>query len=233
MLERYKPLAHKIVHPIVKLIVRLGITPNMLTTIGLILNVLAIIPFVYGANEAAASSLVYVGWGGGLILFGGLWDLLDGQVARVSGQTSQFGALYDSVLDRYSEICMFFGILYYLMALQFHLTAIATFFALTGSLMVSYTRARAEGLGIDCSVGLMQRPERIALVGVGALSCGIAAFWLGDNFALTKIDWPFSLFQPIYLLIVPLWVVAILANITAIHRLVHSYHQATLIEKEK
>lgn len=130
MLERYKPLAHKIVHPIVKLIVQLGITPNMLTTIGFILNALAIIPFVYGANEGTTQSLYYVGWGGFLILFGGLWDLLDGQVARISGQTSNFGALYDSVLDRYSEICMFFGILYYLLSLKFYWTAMATFLLL-------------------------------------------------------------------------------------------------------
>lgn len=97
--------------------------------------------------------------------------------------------------------------------------------------MVSYTRARAEGLGIDCSVGLMQRPERIALVGLGAASSGFAAFCLGSGFELTKSWLSFPLFRPIYLLIIPLWIVAIFANITALHRLRHSYQQSILKNK--
>ena len=89
--------------------------------------------------------------------------MMDGRVARVGKMSSTFGALYDSVLDRYSELVTLFGIFYYLMLQGYLWGSIITFIALIGSLMVSYVRARAEGLGLECKVGFMQRPERVVL----------------------------------------------------------------------
>jgi phosphatidylglycerophosphate synthase len=108
--------------------------------------------------------------------------MLDGQVARLGNMSSPFGALYDSVLDRYSELILFLGICYYLVAHHYFLSSLFAFIGLIGSMMVSYTRARAEGLGIECKDGLMQRPERVIIVGVSALACGIASRWLGGNY---------------------------------------------------
>ena len=113
----------------------------------------------------------YIGWGGGIILFAGLFDMMDGQVARIGKMSSTFGALYDSVLDRYSELTVFFGICFYLINQGYVISSIVAFIALIGSLMVSYVRARAEGLGLECKVGFMQRPERVVLTGLGALCC--------------------------------------------------------------
>ena len=113
--------------------------------------------------------------------------------------SSTFGALYDSVLDRYSELVTLFGIFYYLMLQGYLWGSIITFIALIGSLMVSYVRARAEGLGLECKVGFMQRPERVVLTALGAM------------------------FDPMLILIVPMAVIAILANLTAFARLAHCY----------
>ncbi len=99
--------------------------------------------------------------------------MMDGRVARVGKMSSTFGALYDSVLDRYSELVTLFGIFYYLMLQGYLWGSIITFIALIGSLMVSYVRARAEGLGLECKVGFMQRPERVVLTALGAMFCGI------------------------------------------------------------
>ena len=136
-------------------------------------------------------------------------DMMDGRVARVGKMSSTFGALYDSVLDRYSELVTLFGIFYYLMLQGYLWGSIITFIALIGSLMVSYVRARAEGLGLECKVGFMQRPERVVLTALGAMFCGI----FGDC----------TLFDPMLILIVPMAVIAILANLTAFARLAHCY----------
>ena len=101
-------------------------------------------------------------------MFAGLFDLMDGRVARLGNMSSKFGALYDSVLDRYSELMTFFGICYYLSMKDYFFYAIIAFVALIGSLMVSYVRARAEGLGIECKVGFMQRPDRVWPTSQGA-----------------------------------------------------------------
>src|SRR5205085_3594803 len=133
--------------------------------------------FIYGAENGVRGDLSYVGWAGALILFAGLFDMIDGQVARIGNMTSRFGALYDSVLDRYSELIMFLGICYYLVAHHYFLSSLSAFIALVGSIMVSYTRARAEGLGIPCKEGLMQRPERVIAVGLSAMACGIVGHY--------------------------------------------------------
>src|SRR5271154_3132842 len=169
---------YKVINPLVRLLIRMGLTPNMVTTIGLMLNIGVAIIFICGAEEGNRGDLRYVGWAGALILFAGLFDMLDGQVARLGKMSSPFGALYDSVLDRYSELLMFLGICYYLVAHHYFLSSLMAFITLIGSMMVSYVRARAEGLGVECRNGLMQRPERVVTTGVAALLCGIIANYI-------------------------------------------------------
>ena len=180
-------LIYKIINPLIRGMIKIGITPNFITTTGFILNVVA----------------------GGVILFAGLFDMMDGRVARLGNMSSKFGALYDSVLDRYSELMTFFGICYYLSMKDYFLYALIAFVALIGSLMVSYVRARAEGLGIECKVGFMQRPERVVLTSLGALFCGVFK--------------DITAFEPILIMIVPLAFVALFANITAFARVRHCY----------
>src|SRR5260221_1161454 len=210
---------YKVINPVVKLLIRDGLTPNMVTTIGLLLNIGVAIIFICGAEEGRRGDLSYVGWAGALILFAGLFDMLDGQVARLGNMSSPFGALYDSVLDRYSELILFLGICYYLVSHHYFLSSLFAFIGLIGSMMVSYTRARAEGLGIECKDGLMQRPERVIITGVSALACGIASNWMGGDY---KIAWPgtnFPIFETISIFTIPLTIMAFLANWTAIGRL--------------
>src|SRR6201996_4967194 len=210
---------YKVINPLVKVLIRLGLTPNMVTTIGLMLNIGVAVVFIEGAEDTNRGDLSYVGWAGGLILFAGLFDMLDGQVARLGNMSSQFGALYDSVLDRYSELILFLGICYYLVSHHYFMSSLFAFIGLIGSMMVSYTRARAEGLGIECKDGLMQRPERVIIIGVSALACGIASRWMGGNY---KIAWPdssFPVFETISIFTIPVTIMAFLANLTAIGRL--------------
>jgi phosphatidylglycerophosphate synthase len=145
--------------------------------------------------------------------------MLDGQVARLGNMKSTFGALYDSVLDRYSELFTFLGICYYLVAHHYFLSSLFAFVALIGSMMVSYTRARAEGLGIECKGGLMQRPERVVLLGVSALSCGLASVWLGGDFKLYAPGLSMQVFETISIFTFPIAVMAVLTNVTAVNRL--------------
>ncbi|MGZ3820773.1 MAG: CDP-alcohol phosphatidyltransferase family protein, partial [Mucilaginibacter sp.] len=152
---------YKVIDPFVKVLIKIGLTPNIVTSIGFVLNLGVAVIFIIGAEEGNRGDLTYVGWAGALILFAGLFDMLDGQVARLGNMKSTFGALYDSVLDRYSELVMFLGICYYLVAHHYFLSSIFAFIALIGSMMVSYVRARAEGLGVEVKGGLMQRPERV------------------------------------------------------------------------
>jgi phosphatidylglycerophosphate synthase len=210
---------YKVINPLVRLLIRLGLTPNMVTTIGLVLNIGVAVIFICGAEEGRRGDLRYVGWAGALILFAGLFDMLDGQVARLGNMSSPFGALYDSVLDRYSELILFLGICYYLVAHHYFMSSLFAFIGLIGSMMVSYTRARAEGLGIECKDGLMQRPERVIIIGVSALACGVASKWMGGDY---KIAWPdtnFPVFETISIFTIPLTIMAFLANFTAIGRL--------------
>ena len=199
---------YKIINPVVRGMIKIGITPNFITTTGLVLNIAAAVLFIY-AGMYQSDELAYVGWGGGIVLFAGLFDMMDGRVARLGNMSSTFGALYDSVLDRYSELITLFGILYYLMLQGYLWGSIITFIALIGSLMVSYVRARAEGLGLECKVGFMQRPERVVLTALGAIFCGIFEDCI--------------VFDPMLILIIPMAVIAVLANFTAFARLSHCY----------
>lgn len=200
-------IIYKIINPIVLGMIKVGITPNFITTTGFVLNIVAAAVFIYGGMYADPHDLSCVGWAGGIILFAGLFDMMDGRVARLGNMSTTFGALYDSVLDRYSELVTYFGICYYLALQGYFMFSIISFIALIGSLMVSYVRARAEGLDIECKVGMMQRPERVVLTSLGALFCGI----FGNC----------QVFDPIWILVVPVGIVAIFANITAFVRVNH------------
>ncbi len=114
--DRLQRGIYNVIDPIVRGLVKAGVTPNFVTTTGLVLNIGVAVVFIVGAEEGNRGDLSYVGWAGALILFAGLFDMLDGQVARIGNMSSSFGALYDSVLDRYSELFMFLGICYYLVA---------------------------------------------------------------------------------------------------------------------
>lgn len=217
--DRLQKMIYFIIDPLVNGLIKIGFTPNTVTTIGLILNIGVAIIFIAGAEEKPRIDLSYVGWAGALILFAGVFDMLDGQVARLGNMSSVFGALYDSVLDRYSEMIMFFGICYYLVSNHYFISSIFAFFALIGSVMVSYTRARSESLGVQNKGGLMQRPERVILVGVSAIACGIASKFLGGDYKLFVKGIPFHVFETISIFTIPITVMAVLTNVTAIKRL--------------
>src|SRR6201985_122362 len=210
---------YKVIDPFVKVLIKLGLTPNAVTSIGFVLNVGVAVIFIIGGEEGNRGDLTYVGWAGALILFAGLFDMLDGQVARLGNMKSVFGALYDSVLDRYSELIMFFGICYYLVAHHYFLSSIFAFVAMIGSMMVSYVRARAEGLGIESKGGLMQRPERVITIVLFAMLCGVISLYIGGDYKLYVPGIRFHVFETISIFTFPIVALAILTNITAFRRL--------------
>ena len=196
---------YAIINPFIKGMIKIGITPNFITTTGFVLNLVATAMFIYAAELAETEAYAWIGWAGGVILFAGLFDMMDGRLARMGGMSSTFGALWDSTLDRYSELCTLFGICYYLLMQQndWQWAGVVTFAAMVGSVMVSYVRARAEGLDIECKVGLMQRPERVVVTAVTAMLTGITGnmWWLAGGMIL----------------------IAVLSNITAFWRIWHCY----------
>lgn len=212
---KYRDFLQKIIYviitPVIKGMIRIGFTPNLVTTIGFVLNIAATIMLLYAAGEMTGSTSI-VGWSGAVILFAGLFDMMDGRLARIGNMSSMFGALWDSTLDRYSELFTLFGIAMYLILNSWVTGGVLTFLAMVGSVMVSYVRARAEGLGIECKVGLMQRPERVVLTSLGAILCGI--------------------FDNLWFLVVPIVIIAILANITAFWRICHCYKELNKSEKK-
>ena len=210
---------YSLINPLVKGLIRIGFTPNLITVTGLILNIGVAVIFIKGAEQGNRGDVSYIGWAGALILFAGLFDMLDGQVARLGNMSSTFGALFDSVLDRYSELIMFLGICYYLVAHHYFFSSLAAFIALIGSMMISYTRARSEGLGIQNKGGLMQRPERVILIAVSALACGITGHFIGGNYKYYMPGIPFHVFETMTIFTLPISVMAVLTNITAIKRL--------------
>ena len=212
---KYRDFLQKIIYviitPVIKGMIRIGFTPNLVTTIGFVLNIAATIMLLYAAGEMTGSTSI-VGWSGAVILFAGLFDMMDGRLARIGNMSSMFGALWDSTLDRYSELFTLFGIAMYLILNSWVTGGVLTFLAMVGSVMVSYVRARAEGLGIECKVGLMQSPERVVLTSLGAILCGI--------------------FDNLWFLVVPIVIIAILANITAFWRICHCYKVLNKSEKK-
>ena len=145
--------------PVARFLARLGVSPNVITLAGLV-----------GACGSAyllgAGSLA---WGGVVMLAAGVLDLFDGAVARLTGRASKFGALLDSTADRVSEAVVLLGLLVYYMEEPSTLGAVLAFAAMVGSMMVSYVRARAEGLGVHWTGGVMTRPERVAVLGAAAI----------------------------------------------------------------
>lgn len=213
--DALQQLIYKVINPLVYGMIKIGITPNVVTTIGFLGNVLAAALMVYASTQETVTEQFYwVAWSGATIIIFSLFDMLDGQVARLGGMTSTFGAMYDSVLDRYCELFTLGGITYYLMETGYETGAIITFLALIGSIMVSYVRARAEGLDIECKIGFMQRPERVVVTSVAALACGI----YGAN-AVAPV------FDPMLILIVAMGIIAVFANLTAFARIMHCRKQ--------
>lgn len=148
-----------ITHPIARLLEKLGMHPNTVTIIGLLLNI--------GAGAILATG--HLVWGGIFLLVASSVDSLDGALARVSGAKSRFGAFLDSTLDRISEGALFFGLLIWLVNRGLTLEIYLVYLIILGSVMVSYTRARAEGVGYDCKVGILTRLERVVVLGAGLI----------------------------------------------------------------
>jgi CDP-diacylglycerol--glycerol-3-phosphate 3-phosphatidyltransferase len=165
-----------------------GINPNFLTFIGLVVNFWAAVMFATGLFKTAAI----------IIFFAGFLDMLDGQVARRQNRVTAFGAFYDSTLDRYSDMALYLGLLVYYAVVGRTSYVILGAVATAGSVMVSYTRARAESLIPLCKVGFMERPERLVLLIIGGL---------------------FDRMAPV------LWVIAVVSTITVIHRIVYTWQE--------
>jgi len=170
-------------------LVRLGIGANLLTLIGCLLNIGAALIIARG----------HLRWGGVALLFASAFDALDGTVARASGGSTRFGAFWDSFLDRISEASVLLGLAWFYMVQGAHTEVLLAYVAIVGSLLVSYARARAEALGIECKVGLLTRVERCGLIILGLI---------------TRLTAPL------------LWILAIGAPLTAFHRAWHVYRQA-------
>jgi CDP-diacylglycerol--glycerol-3-phosphate 3-phosphatidyltransferase len=181
-----EPLLRRCARPIVRACARAGLSPNALTLATVAGNAVAAI--VLGSGQHAA--------GGILVLAVNALDLLDGELARATGQTSRFGAFLDSVCDRYSDLLIFAGLLAWYGRTGDPLLQMAVFACAAGSMLVSYTRARAEGLGLGAETGAFQRLERVVFLGLGLL-----------------LPWPAIA-----------WVVVLLAaasNVTAVQRILH------------
>jgi CDP-diacylglycerol---glycerol-3-phosphate 3-phosphatidyltransferase len=136
-----------------------GITPNMMTVAG----------FALSAGSAAAIALNHMVWAAVLLFLAGACDLSDGALARVQHSRSTFGAFFDSTLDRYSEAVVLLGLVYHYSQAGQTTALLVVFAGLIGSVMVSYTRARAEGLGFECKEGFYARPERVMTLMIGLL----------------------------------------------------------------
>lgn len=151
------------------------VTPNMLTVMGLLLNLVT----------AAVIAAGHAGIGGGLLLVAGIFDMFDGALARVTGKASAFGAFFDSTLDRIAEAGIGLGLLWYYNAHHNGPGATLLYLVVIGSLMISYARARAEGLNIECKVGLMARPERVIALAVGLMLGPTVTLWVLAFLALS------------------------------------------------
>lgn len=152
-------LGHFLDRPLSSVTQRIPFSPNALTVIGFLITVTAALIFPYNLRL-----------GGILILFGGVFDMLDGIVARTTGKTTKFGAFLDSVLDRFSDALLFLAATWYFAQRDDYTGALVCLGTLVGAFLISYTRARAEGLGESCHTGLMERPERVVLLAFGAIT---------------------------------------------------------------
>ena len=194
----YTRIIGTVCNRIIRLIVRglalSKIHPNVLTFLGLVINVVAAVLLAEGQFRAA----------GVVIISAGLFDMVDGRVARATNQVTRFGGFFDSVLDRYSDLALLMGLLVYYGNIGRSFYVVLTAIVTTGSVMVSYTRARAENAIPTCKVGFMERPERVVLLIIGAL---------------------FDRMAPV------LWVIAVLSNITVAHRMAFTWQEARRLEE--
>jgi len=183
---------------IIKLIVRglalSKINPNVLTFFGLVINIVAAWFLATGRFRTA----------GLVIIFAGLFDMVDGRVARATNQVTRFGGFFDSVLDRYSDLALLVGLLVYYGTINRPAYVVLTAVVMTASVMISYTRTRAENIIPTCKVGFMERPERVVLLIIGALFLRMA---------------------PV------LWVIAVLGNLTVVHRMIFTYQESARLEE--
>ncbi len=176
----------KIIEAIVRGLALLGFSPNFLTFLGLVINIWA--AFLFAAGNFR--------WGGVVVIGAGLFDMVDGRVARETNQVTRFGGFFDSVLDRYSDLGVLVGLLVYYASINRNFYVVLTAIAMTGTVLVSYTRARAENIIPKCKVGFLERPERVVLIIIGALFNRMAHV---------------------------LWLLAVLANITVISRMIYTW----------
>jgi CDP-diacylglycerol---glycerol-3-phosphate 3-phosphatidyltransferase len=163
----YKEAFRRLIRPLARFLSAMRVRPDALTATGWAFSLCAAVLFAVGYTKTA----------GAVMLFAGLFDALDGAVARESGRMSTFGAFLDSTLDRFSEAAIFVGVIFFYAASQPYAALLAGV-AMTFSLMTSYTRARAEGLGLDCEVGLLERAGRVVILSLfslaGLLFAGLA-----------------------------------------------------------
>ena len=189
-MHRLRSLLNPIVDGIARVFVKLGFSPSGLTVIGVLVACVAAALIARGMLAA----------GGVVVLVAGIFDLFDGAVARMTNRATKFGALFDSVMDRVSEAVVLLGLLWFYLEDGEQLGAVLVYVSIVGSTMVSYVRARAEGLGIECKGGLMQRPERVASLGIGII---VGQWW-----------------QPAVLIV--LGVIAVLTVVTTVQRVVEA-----------
>src|SRR6185312_2601516 len=178
--------ANRIIRLIVRALALSKINPNVLTFLGLVINMVAAAFLAVGNFRTA----------GCVIIFAGLFDMVDGRVARETNRVKRFCAFFDSVLDRYSDIALLVGLLVYYGTINRPSYVVLTAIVMAASVMISYTRSRAENFIPTCKVGFLERPERIVLLIIGAL---------------------FDRMAPV------LWVIAVLGNLTVIHRMFFTY----------
>ena len=183
----------RIINAIVGALALSRVHPNVLTFIGLLINIWA--AFLFAAGKFR--------WGGVVVIGAGLFDMVDGRVARETNRVTRFGGFFDSVLDRYSDLGLLVGLLVYYASINRFFYVVLTAIVMTGTVMVSYTRARAENTIPKCKVGFLERPERVVLIIIGALFNRMAQV---------------------------LWVIAILSNITVIHRIFYTWQEAKRLE---
>ncbi len=184
---------NKVIVLIVRMLALSKIHPNVLTFIGLLINIVAAVLLAAGQFRAA----------GFVILGAAIFDMVDGRVARETNQVTRFGGFFDSVLDRYSDLALLMGLLVYYGNINRSLYVVLTAIVMTASVMVSYTRARAENTIPMCKVGFMERPERVVLLIIGAL---------------------FDRMAPV------LWVIAVMGNLTVIHRMLFTWQETKRLE---
>jgi CDP-diacylglycerol--glycerol-3-phosphate 3-phosphatidyltransferase len=185
---------NKVILLIVRGLALSKIHPNVLTFLGLVINIVAAVLLAAGQFRSA----------GFVIIGAGLFDMVDGRVARATNRVTRFGGFFDSVLDRYSDLGLLVGLLVWYGSINRSTYVVLTAVAMMGSVMVSYTRARAETEIPTCKVGFMERPERVVLMIIGALFLKMPQV---------------------------LWVIAVLANLTVVHRMIFTWQESKRLEE--